>query len=231
MAGAKACDAVYHVEPPPTGRKLRELLYSTFFVADHSVHFYVLAGPDFVCGPKAPVAERNVLGLIQKVGIDAGKRFFGMRRQAHEVIKPRRKQDPSGDRLPGMSRGASRRSASTSRRCRRFRGLRAVHPGRIRGCGPGNHDVDLVTGSTSGTRPTTSASLTRTTAQLTTARSVLSPDGTDRQVPSQLYLERIMSMWSRDLFEHPYLGCCRLEGPCRRHDSALSPVRLARPTS
>ncbi|MGI6350146.1 MAG: Ni/Fe hydrogenase subunit alpha [Armatimonadota bacterium] len=87
MAGAKACDAVYHVEPPPTGRKLRELLYSTFFVADHSVHFYVLAGPDFVCGPKAPVAERNVLGLIQKVGIDAGKRFFGMRRQAHEVIK------------------------------------------------------------------------------------------------------------------------------------------------
>lgn len=87
MAGAKACDAVYHVEPPPAGRKLRELLYSTFYVADHTVHFYILSGPDFVCGPKAPVAERNILGLIQKVGIDAGKRVIGTRRKAQEVIK------------------------------------------------------------------------------------------------------------------------------------------------
>ena len=35
MAAAKAADAVYHVEPPPAGKKLRELLYSAFYVADH----------------------------------------------------------------------------------------------------------------------------------------------------------------------------------------------------
>ncbi|MBD3173714.1 MAG: Ni/Fe hydrogenase subunit alpha [Armatimonadia bacterium] len=87
MAGVKAADAVYNVEPPPAGRKLRELMYSTFYVADHTVHFYILAGPDFVCGPKAPVAERNILGLIQKVGIDAGKRVIGTRRKAQEIIQ------------------------------------------------------------------------------------------------------------------------------------------------
>jgi F420-non-reducing hydrogenase large subunit len=32
MASVKACDAVYHVEPPPAAKKLRELLYSAFFV-------------------------------------------------------------------------------------------------------------------------------------------------------------------------------------------------------
>ncbi|KPK73296.1 MAG: F420-nonreducing hydrogenase, partial [Acidithiobacillales bacterium SM23_46] len=40
MASAKACDAVYHVDPPSAAKKLRELLYSYFFCADHTVHFY-----------------------------------------------------------------------------------------------------------------------------------------------------------------------------------------------
>ena len=39
VAAAKAGDAVYHVEPPPAGKKLRELLYSAFFVADHATPF------------------------------------------------------------------------------------------------------------------------------------------------------------------------------------------------
>ena len=42
----KACDAVYHVDPPPAAKKLRRLLYNTFYVADHAVHFYILSGPD-----------------------------------------------------------------------------------------------------------------------------------------------------------------------------------------
>jgi F420-non-reducing hydrogenase large subunit len=54
MAAAKAGDAVYHVEIPPTAKKLRELMYSAFFVADHATHFYILGGPDFVVGPDAP---------------------------------------------------------------------------------------------------------------------------------------------------------------------------------
>ena len=32
MAAAKAGDAVYHVDPPPAAKKLREMLYASFFV-------------------------------------------------------------------------------------------------------------------------------------------------------------------------------------------------------
>lgn len=86
MASAKAADAVYHVEVPPAGRKLRELLYSAFFVADHAVHFYILAAPDFVLGPDAPPAERNILGLIQKVGLEAGQRVIRCRGMAMDIV-------------------------------------------------------------------------------------------------------------------------------------------------
>ncbi len=76
MAAAKAADAVYHVDPPRTAKMLRELLYFAFYVTDHTTHFYALGGPDFVMGPDAPVAERNILGVIHKVGL-------GDRRQGH----------------------------------------------------------------------------------------------------------------------------------------------------
>jgi F420-non-reducing hydrogenase large subunit len=87
MASAKACDAVYHVDVPPAGEKLRRLLYNTFYVADHAVHFYILSGPDFVVGPDAPVAERNVFGLIRKVGVETGKKVIEARAAAQELIK------------------------------------------------------------------------------------------------------------------------------------------------
>ncbi|RJP76433.1 MAG: Ni/Fe hydrogenase subunit alpha [Candidatus Zixiibacteriota bacterium] len=87
LASAKACDSVYHVDIPPTARKLRELLYNVFYAADHTVHFYLLAAPDFVCGPHAPVAERNILGLIAKVGLEAGKRVIKHRAQCQEIIE------------------------------------------------------------------------------------------------------------------------------------------------
>jgi len=86
MASAKAADAVYHVEVPPTGKKLRELLYSAFFVADHATHFYVLGGPDFIMGPDAPVAERNILGVIHKVGLEIGGRVLKCRGMAMDII-------------------------------------------------------------------------------------------------------------------------------------------------
>ena len=87
MASAKACDAVYKVEIPSAAKKLRELLYSTFYTADHTVHFYALGGPDFVVGPDAPKAERNILGLINKVGLDAGKKVIKLRALAQEIIQ------------------------------------------------------------------------------------------------------------------------------------------------
>ena len=86
MASAKACDAVYHVEPPSAARKLRELLYSAFYVGDHTTHFYALGGPDFVVGPDAPAAERNLLGVIKKVGLEAGRKVIDLRKRAQRVV-------------------------------------------------------------------------------------------------------------------------------------------------
>lgn len=85
MAAAKAGDAVYHVDPPPTAKKLRELMYSAFFVADHATHFYVLGGPDFIVGPGAPKSERNILGVVRKVGKEIGAKVMQLLRDNHEI--------------------------------------------------------------------------------------------------------------------------------------------------
>ncbi len=87
MASAKACDAVFHVDPPPTAKKLRQLLYNVFFAGDHTTHFYALGGPDFVVGPDAPPAERNILGVVKKVGLEVGGKVIEMRKRTQEVIK------------------------------------------------------------------------------------------------------------------------------------------------
>ncbi len=85
MAAAKAGDAVYHVDPPPTAKKLRELMYSAFFVADHATHFYILGGPDFVVGPDAPKSERNILGVVRKVGKETGSKVMQLLRDNHKI--------------------------------------------------------------------------------------------------------------------------------------------------
>ena len=86
MASVKALDALFHAEPPSAAKKLRELLYSAFYVTDHTTHFYILAGPDFIMGPEAPVAERNILGVIAKVGLELGGAVINIRKQNHHII-------------------------------------------------------------------------------------------------------------------------------------------------
>ncbi len=106
MAAAKAGDAVYHVDPPPAAKKLRELLYSAFFVADHATHFYVLGGPDFVVGPNAPKEERNILGVVKKVGREVGSRVMQLLGENHEIAKiiGGRYIHPVGALVGGMSK-------------------------------------------------------------------------------------------------------------------------------
>ena len=87
MAASKALDAVWKVDPPPAAKKLREMFYSIFFATDHTTHFYALGGPDFVVGPDAPPAERNILGVIKKVGMDIAGKVLKMRRDGHHLIK------------------------------------------------------------------------------------------------------------------------------------------------
>jgi F420-non-reducing hydrogenase large subunit len=86
MASTKALDDLYRVDPPPAAKKIRELVYATFMTEDHALHFYFLGGPDFVVGPEAAAAERNVLGVIAKVGVETGKKVIAMRRRLRDLI-------------------------------------------------------------------------------------------------------------------------------------------------
>jgi len=109
MAAAKAVDQLFRAPPPPAARKVRELLYSCFFVADHATHFYALGGPDFIVGPDAPPAQRNILGVIHKVGVDIGRQVLQARARNHGVIKMLggREAHPTGALPGGWSKSVS----------------------------------------------------------------------------------------------------------------------------
>lgn len=87
MAAAKAADAVYGVTIPPAAARLRNLVYNAFYAGDHTTHFYALGGPDFVCGPDAPKAERNILGVIAKVGLEVGHKVIQQRARGQRVLE------------------------------------------------------------------------------------------------------------------------------------------------
>ncbi|MCP4679307.1 MAG: Ni/Fe hydrogenase subunit alpha [Deltaproteobacteria bacterium] len=84
-ASAKAVDAVYGLEIPPAAELIRRLQYNAFTASDHATHFFALGGPDFIMGPDAPPAERNIIGVINKVGLDLAKKVIRMRKEGHEV--------------------------------------------------------------------------------------------------------------------------------------------------
>ncbi|MBW2277611.1 MAG: Ni/Fe hydrogenase subunit alpha [Deltaproteobacteria bacterium] len=84
-ASAKAVDAVYGVQIPQTAELIRRLHYNAFVAGDHATHFFALGGPDFIIGPDAPPAERNVIGVVRKVGQELAQAVIRMRREAHEV--------------------------------------------------------------------------------------------------------------------------------------------------
>ena len=86
MASTKALDDLFKVIPPPAATKVRDFVYNAFMVEDHTLHFFFLGGPDFIVGPQAPKAERNILGVIQKAGIDAGKRVILMRKAIRNLL-------------------------------------------------------------------------------------------------------------------------------------------------
>ena len=86
MASTKTLDDLYKVDPPSPARKVRELVYSAFFLEDHALHFFFLGGPDFVVGPTAPKSERNILGVLGKVGLELGREVIGVRKQMRDLI-------------------------------------------------------------------------------------------------------------------------------------------------
>lgn len=85
MASCKATDGVFQVDPPPAAKKLRELFYCAHFIHSHIAHFYALAAPDFIVGPMADPAERNILGVIRKVGLQIGNEVIKHRAYAQHI--------------------------------------------------------------------------------------------------------------------------------------------------
>jgi F420-non-reducing hydrogenase large subunit len=85
LAGTKALDAVFSAEPPPTAKKLRELFYMGQYTHSHIAHFYALAAPDFVLGPSAPSAKRNILGVVDAVGVPIGAEVIKHRSYGQKV--------------------------------------------------------------------------------------------------------------------------------------------------
>lgn len=87
LVATKTLDDLWQVQPPPTAKKLRELAYNTFMTEDHFLHFFFLGGPDFVVGPTAPAAERNILGVIAKVGLEIAGKVIRVRRELRQMLE------------------------------------------------------------------------------------------------------------------------------------------------
>jgi F420-non-reducing hydrogenase large subunit len=86
MASGKALDDLYKVEPPQAAKKIREMINSAFMFEDHMLHFFYLGGPDFIVGPEAKKEERNIIGVIAKVGEEAAKKLINIRKRVRDII-------------------------------------------------------------------------------------------------------------------------------------------------
>jgi len=113
IASTRALDDLYKVDPPPAAKKLRELFYCAHMIHSHIAHFYALAAPDFVMGPEADPAQRNILGVVAKVGLEIGGSVIRHRSYAQKI------QEILGGRathsVMGLPGGVSRRLSSDER--------------------------------------------------------------------------------------------------------------------
>jgi F420-non-reducing hydrogenase large subunit len=86
LASAKTTDAVFGVEIPPAGRKLRELCNSIAYMEEHILQFYFLSGADFVLGPGADYKTRNVIGVAGAVP-DLARRVVRVRHSCARMLE------------------------------------------------------------------------------------------------------------------------------------------------
>lgn len=79
IASTKTLDSLFKVEPPPAAKKIRELMYNAFMFEDHLLHFYFLGAVDFITGVDSFKTQRNVFGVINKVGVEIGRKVVDIR--------------------------------------------------------------------------------------------------------------------------------------------------------
>lgn len=86
LASAKAADAIFGVQIPETARKIRELAYAAHFIHSHLLHFFILAGADFLSEPGTDYQLRNVMGLA-KVNPELIQKVVRVRALAQQITE------------------------------------------------------------------------------------------------------------------------------------------------
>jgi len=86
LAANKAVDGCFGVEPPPAGRKLRELMHTIAHAEDKLLHFFFLAAADFVLGPDTDYQARNVIG-VAKANPELAQKVVRMRSKAKMMLE------------------------------------------------------------------------------------------------------------------------------------------------
>ena len=67
IAPTKAVEDAWGVQIPTPAYKLRQLIMNAKQYSSHALHFYALAAPDFLLGPMADPALRNVVHVINQM--------------------------------------------------------------------------------------------------------------------------------------------------------------------
>lgn len=85
IAAVKAVDMAFGITPTETGQRLRELCLVLSHVTDKILHFFFLASPDFVIGPEADYAVRNVFGIARQ-NPELAEKVVRMRQLGHRLL-------------------------------------------------------------------------------------------------------------------------------------------------
>ncbi len=104
LGAVKAVDALYGVEVPRAAKLLRELLHLGGLSQDHALHFFFLAGPDFLTGDGS--GSRDILGVI-KGRPELAARAIRLRKTGQHIVKTvgGRASHPVAAIPGGMSKG------------------------------------------------------------------------------------------------------------------------------
>lgn len=84
LAAVKAVDAMYRVEIPRAARLLREAVHLGGLSQDHALHFFFLAGPDFLTGDGS--GSRDILGVIS-ARPDLALKAIGLRKTGQHIVR------------------------------------------------------------------------------------------------------------------------------------------------
>ncbi len=86
LASSKASDEILAVKVPPAADKLRRLMNLGQLTQSHALSFFHLSAPDFLIGWDAPIAKRNIIGIVQE-NPELARAGIRLRQFGQEIIE------------------------------------------------------------------------------------------------------------------------------------------------